>query len=577
MQNRSVAALTTAIGFGVFVLLGKRVLNAATIGHPEWIAAVTIGYPLIYIALWFSRATRASSSGIPSEQHWRSVIVILALYGLVLGLPLAEGLDPTPLTPTQLAVLSYLGFVALSVYLVFTEVITLLASSDRDVFERSLWQIQVISFTGSIVLLIVGTFPIRIAHSLFAWLTGVGIGLFMMLPHLLQSLHLLPTTLARSRNQNSLGTSGDRAEDEQTQPPRITLAWIIAVTLSTTTLLLLGFIFAVIAAPDSWIVTEATNLVTDSTQAAGQEPNPGSTGSASSPLQNVLELVVAAVGAIGGLAVSSALAAIYWGQNTILGDQTEIQQQQSQIMKQSHVPFITAHERGVDLHEQKPVSIDESSGKLKFENEGGSYASVVLQNHSSEAADQVQLACLLDYPDYISLDVPRKSGVCELEVTEMATKTPRGQGALLTQTQEVTLLTGTPEFTKAFPDGKTSFCQFIPTLRKLFTEDLATCPSNSETTDTKQGDRAESDAAEAGGGDESYVRFGFVVIYSNAVDERFKVPLADAYSVPVGAFKPEEDITLDALETKDNGYDIEQLIKDLDWEIPEDAFVSRSE
>jgi len=577
MQDRRVAALAAVIGPGVLVLLGKQVLSAATIGSPEWIAAATIGYPIIYTVLWFSRVTQAPSTDVLSEQQWRSITVILALYGLILGFPLAAGLFPTTLTPAQLAVVSYLGFVVLSVYLIFVEVTTLLASSHRDVSERPLWQIQAFTFTGSVVLLVVGTFPIRAAHSPFVWLTGVGIGLFTMLPHWLQSFDLSPTTFAMSQDQNSRLASDKQAEDDETRPLRITLAWIIAITLSTTTLLLLGFILTIIAAPDSWVVTEAMNLVAPSTQTAGQAPSPDPAGSAASPLQNVLELAVAAVGAIGGLAVSSSLAAIYWGQNTILGDQTEIQQQQSRIMKQSHVPFITASERGVELHEKKPDSIDESTGDLVFEDGDGIYASVDVQNHSSETAAQVQLACLLDYPDHIALDTPRESGVCELEITEMATETPRGQGALLTQTQDMTLLTGTPEFTQVFPDGKTSFCRFIPTLRKLLTADLATSPATTDTTDPEQTDGSGSAAAETGVGDEPYVRFGFVVIYSNAIDERFRVPLADAYSVPIDAFESNNEITLDALEAKDNGYDIEQLIEDLGWEIPEDAFVSRSE
>ncbi|AXR79654.1 hypothetical protein AArc1_3356 [Natrarchaeobaculum sulfurireducens] len=70
------------------------------------------------------------------------------------------------------------------------------------------------------------------------------------------------------------------------------------------------------------------------------------------------------------------------------------------------------------------------------------------------------------------------------------------------------------------------------------------------------------------------VRFGFVLIYANAMGQLFRVPLDDAYTASPDSFADLEELEVKHLTERTGSYEIEQLMDDLNWEIPAHAFKS---
>jgi hypothetical protein len=85
----------------------------------------------------------------------------------------------------------------------------------------------------------------------------------------------------------------------------------------------------------------------------------------------------------------------------------------------------------------------------------------------------------------------------------------------------------------------------------------------------------ESDIETASESSEKVVRFGFVLIFSNSVNENFKIPLEPAYSVSPSQFGSYEDITLERLKQEGVVYNIYDLIEDTNWSIPQEVFVEK--
>lgn len=275
-------------------------------------------------------------------------------------------------------------------------------------------------------------------------------------------------------------------------------------------------------------------------------------------LGSVIDLLIGAVGATGSLSLSLALAAIYLSQNQILDTQTDIQRSQTKIMNRQKLPMVAAHESGIQLHEGRATLEEiDSDGTLCISTKGsGPYVSVAVENHGEEAAEQVQLACLVDVP---SVDEPQiHTGVAELTVDGMFTKPPRGEGALLPPTKDLALLRGTPLLSSS-PTTVKETIMFVggiaDQLRELRSD--------------------ESDEETANESSNRVVRFGFVLIFTNSANQTFMIPLESAYSVRAKQFADSEDVTLTALGQKSVVYDIDDLIKDIEWSISEEAFEER--
>jgi hypothetical protein len=284
----------------------------------------------------------------------------------------------------------------------------------------------------------------------------------------------------------------------------------------------------------------------------------GQGGGASTGLRSVIDLLIGGVGASGSLSLSLALAAIYLSQNQILETQLDIQDTQTDIMKRQKLPVVAAHESGVQLHEGRPT-LDRISpdGTLNISTSGdGPYVSVAVENHGEEAAEQIQMACLVDVPS--EEDPLIHTGVTELTVDGMFTKPPEGEGALLPPTKNISLLRGTPILSSSQTTvDKPKMCVsgITDQLQKLSDDG-----SDDETGDVSP---------------EKVVRFGFVLIFSNSVNDKFNIPLEPAYSVSPSQFERDDDVKITTLKQKAVVYNINDLIEETSWSIPNEAFVER--
>jgi hypothetical protein len=253
-----------------------------------------------------------------------------------------------------------------------------------------------------------------------------------------------------------------------------------------------------------------------------------------------------------------ALAAIYLSQNRILNSQSDIQKTQTTIMKRQNVPVVTSHESGVKLHAGRPsLGKVTDDGKVMTPTDGNrSYVSVAVKNHGNEIAEQVQLACLVNVVSIEDPDI--YTGVTELTVDGMHTKPPQGEGALIPPSRELSLLRGKPTLS---PDSEDV------TERKMFVAGIADQLLNLDHADKGDDSQSESRA----------VRFGFVLIFTNSVNERFKIPLDQAFSVNTAHFEEQEpdEVTITDLRDAANEYSIDDLMEDVDWSIPEEAFKDR--
>lgn len=304
-----------------------------------------------------------------------------------------------------------------------------------------------------------------------------------------------------------------------------------------------GILASILSDPGSGIGSGLVNLVTN-------------TQGSESGLGSVIDLLIKGISAAGSLSLSLALAAIYLSQNRILNTQVDIQETQAEIMSRQKLPSITAHPDGVFLHTGKPTlnKVNED-GSLEISTSGsGTYLCVSVENHGEEAAEQVQMACLVDVSGTdIQTIYP---GVTELTIDGMVTKPPQGEGAYLSPTKEVTLLHGTP----AFSSGPSSSCS-----KRMFLGGIENQLSIDDEEMLDDEDHTEPIT----------VRYGFVLIFTNSVREEFHIPLENAYSITSDRYSGEEDITLDTLRDKSVVYDIDELIEDISWTVPSEAFADR--
>lgn len=274
-------------------------------------------------------------------------------------------------------------------------------------------------------------------------------------------------------------------------------------------------------------------------------------------LESVIDLLIGATGVTASLSLSLALAAIYLSQNRILNTQSNIHRMQTDIMKNQRVPVITVHESGIRLHGGRPtLEKVRDDGSLAITETGDTpHVSVGVENHGDEIAEQIQLACLVDVPS--TSDPQIHTGVSELNTDGMFTKPRKGKGAILPPSKNFTLLRGTPILSSS-PTDVTNRMMFVGGIAEQL-QSLRDQALNENTKDS----------------DPSVVRFGFVLIFTNSVGQDFQVPLSTAYSVDATQFEEDEEITLPALEHKAVDYDIDDLIEESGWTIPEATFERR--
>lgn len=313
----------------------------------------------------------------------------------------------------------------------------------------------------------------------------------------------------------------------------------LAVGFFLLTLIVSGFLGYILARPRSDLAGTLMSVLS-----IGQSPD------AALRLEAAVDLLIGAVGTTGSLSLSLALAAIYLSQNRILHSQSQIQKDQAKIMQRQKVPMVAAHESGLRFHEGKPtLEAVSPDGSPEISTNGTDpYVSIAVENHGSEPANQLQLACLVDVP--ADDDPLIHCGVAELTVDDMVTEPPRGKGALLPPTDSLSLLRGIPALSASsntVQDTKMFVGGIVEQLQKL--------------------------NGESGGS----VRFGFVLIFTNSVEERFKIPIEPAYSINVEAIPEvmdeDERATFTTLRERAVVYDIDELIdEDTGWTIPEEAF-----
>jgi len=341
--------------------------------------------------------------------------------------------------------------------------------------------------------------------------------------------------------------SFNREEDSESKDKYVVLLSLAGIILAVAALGFLGAAASIVFLQDQVVGRVLIDLADSLAQSQTTD-----TPQRSAAL-TAAELCINAFGLFGSLALSAFLAAIYRSQNRVLSEQAEIQDTQAKIMEGSHIPLLAAGPAGVRLHDGRPTAEMTDNGELDVSvtTENEQWVSVGLQNHSEEIAQQIQLVCLLNYSGF-ELDEPLTHGVVPLEVDGMETQPEVGEGALLSKTAGLSLLRARPRFTK-FINGTETFQSFLPALRTLLVDED---PSEDRT--------------------EGTVQFGFVVIFTNPVDRRFKLLLDRAYALSSDDFTNRNDVTVGSIKRNAIRQDIEDLVEETDWEIPEAAFKSRT-
>lgn len=277
---------------------------------------------------------------------------------------------------------------------------------------------------------------------------------------------------------------------------------------------------------------------------------PGDGGTAPAPSAFYLELA----GVVGSLALSLALAAIYVGQNDvlrrhemILDEQTTIQHEQTRIAARRGHPLLAPHSEGVSLVGGDPTLETFSDGTIGITTDDDDTPRVcaAVENHGDVVAQQLQVVCLVDYAVTDGVpDLPDEvfPGIADVSVNGVATEPPSGEGGVLPPTGDLRLLVASPQFS-AEPGHDGGFRRFLGAI--------------------------ESHLADG----EAQLRFGFVLVYTNAVGSPFKTVLEPGYAVDPTQYDPEtDDLTLDRLRCLATAYDTADLVEDLDWEIPASVF-----
>lgn len=310
-----------------------------------------------------------------------------------------------------------------------------------------------------------------------------------------------------------------------------------ASVLFLVTLILFAVATVTIFFPDCFITRYTLSLLQFSGEQQSQQ---GST-------PNARAFLVSTAGTLGSLAVSLALFGVYLSQNDIMQNQVETQTQQLKSMRQETMPFLGVHGDGVELHDTKPIVENPDTSPLEVsDGDDGCWISVGVENHGAQIAHQVHMACLVDFPD-LEDEPPLSPGVCALESTKTVTDSPIGKGALVSSASGLMLLRGTPRLREntAYGSEKTTFRDKI--IMQLLDK-------------------------------ERTVRFGFILIYTNSMEQDFKVTLTSWSAKPENFDSFDKtDVSATQLVERSTEYPTERLIEESGWEIPTDTFVAHEE
>lgn len=258
---------------------------------------------------------------------------------------------------------------------------------------------------------------------------------------------------------------------------------------------------------------------------------------------NARAFLVSTAGTFGSLAVSLALFGVYLSQNDIMQNQVATQTEQLKSMRQETMPFLGVDEDGVELHDAKPLVEDPENDPLAVSaGEDGYWVSVGVENHGAQIAHQVHMACLIDFPD-LDGEPPLTPGVCAMESTKTVTDSPVGNGALVSSASGLMLLRGTPRLRDPTEDEPEE-TYFVPNISTQLIDNERT------------------------------VRFGFVLIYTNSMEQHFKVTLTSWTAKPENFDQYDKsEVTAEKLLQQSTTYPTDQLIEEIGWEIPTDTFV----
>lgn len=356
-------------------------------------------------------------------------------------------------------------------------------------------------------------------------------------------------------------------DDDGTVGRQSVAVWVLGVPAA--------LLFAVsLAALSSVAVTLVPSAPLRAT-AVGLAPAPSDGRTAPTPPAFYVELA----GVAGSLALSLALAAIYVRQNdvlrrqteiqrdqtevlaeqteiqrdqtTILDDQTEIQRDQTEIQRdQTRIaarrghPLLTFRRGSLSLVAGDPTLKRGPDGVTEVEVDGGGDAAprvcAVVENHGEVVARRLQLVCLVDYAGEEPTPPDRVfPGIADVTVDSVSTEPPSGEGGFFPPREEPCLLVATPQFSSASDYGG-GFRRFLGGVESHLED-----------------------------GDEQ-IRFGFVLVFTNAVGSPFEIVLEPGYAVDPADYDGETDeLTVDRLRDLATGYDTADLVDDLDWEIPE--------
>lgn len=266
--------------------------------------------------------------------------------------------------------------------------------------------------------------------------------------------------------------------------------------------------------------------------------------------------LVEMAGVTGSLAVSLALAAIYLSQNRILHEQAETMREQAETTRQQRETMreqaetmreqaetmrerdrpILAPTKEVSVHPQEPImdrsdlnvdgfGVDKSSNEVPW-------VAVPIENHGGDVAHRLQLVSLA-FTDGETDDGPF-SGRSRVDI--MNTPTDPISGGVVQPDDDEFLLKTVPQFSR----GSDLDSPFVPFCRRI--------------------ERLLREA-------DSPVRFGFVLVYTDSVRERFYLPLDTAYSIAPDDYDDldRETLTPEELVEITAPYDIGDLIKQTNW------------
>lgn len=314
-------------------------------------------------------------------------------------------------------------------------------------------------------------------------------------------------------------------------------AFIGASVLFSITAFLFGVAASIVFFPDWALSQTALSLLQSPAKEQAQQ----------SIASNPRAFLVTTAGTLGSLAVSLALTGVYLSQNDIMQNQVETQTKQLRSMRTENLPLLGVHGDGVELHDTKPLVENPDESPLEVSSgEEGCWASVAVENHGDEIAQQVHMACLIDFPE-VEDEPSLVSGVCAMESTKTVTDSPVGNGALVSSGTGLVLLRGKPRLRQKTPHEveQTTFRDKITT--QLIDEGRT-------------------------------VRFGFVIIYTNSMEQRFKVTLSSRTAKPENFDSYEKtEVTSDLLMDRSTKYPTKDLIEESGWKLSEDVFVPHSE